>query len=127
MRLHGDLLISSEFKECKAYWQWAQMNPLLREYLIKNVNEGKRSVAYIRASMAIGMRPGLPDYHLPLPNNHWFGLWLEIKALDQKGKKNRENQDAWINRLNKAKQYATYAYGWEEAAKITSDYLENRI
>lgn len=119
--------ICSEYQECKAYYAWAQHHPVLREYLYKIVNEGKRSIREGFFLKMIGLRAGLPDYHLPVPNNSYHGFWLEMKRRDQKNKKKHEEQLNWLDKLRKIGHYACYAYGWEEAARITEDYLNNRI
>ncbi len=119
--------ISSEYQECKAYYAWAQYNPILREYLYKIVNEGKRSSASGFFLKLIGLRAGLPDYHLPIPNNTYHGLWLEMKRKNQNKVTKRENQTEWLDKLNKIGHYATFAYGCEDAIKITLDYINNRI
>lgn len=117
----------SEYQECKAYFEWAQYYPVLREYLFKIVNEGKRSKINGNMLKLIGLRAGLPDYQLPIPNKNWNGLWIEMKKRSHAGKTKKDNQNEWISKLIKVKQYATYAYGWEDAAKITMDYLNNKI
>jgi hypothetical protein len=117
----------SEYKECLAFYKWAQFNPLLREYLIKIVNEGARSPQSGYFLKLIGMRPGIPDYFLPLANDTYSGLWLEMKLSGSQGERKRDNQSAWIERLKKIGHYATYAHGWQEAADIASKYLANQI
>jgi|ERR1044071_5760802 hypothetical protein len=117
----------SEYQECKAYYAWAQYHPILREYLYKIVNEGKRSRAQGFYLQLIGMRAGLPDYHLPVANNSYHGLWIEMKTKTQKRIAKRENQLSWLDKLKKIGHYATFAYGASDAIKITLDYLNNRI
>lgn len=118
--------LPSEYQECKAFWKWAQFHPLIGEYLIKHCNESQSKSWFIRALISIGMRPGIPDYQFPLSNNKYKGLWIEMKSK-KKGAKRGILQDKWINKLNKINHYATYAYGCDEAIKITLDYIENRI
>lgn len=118
--------ISSEYHECFAFYKWAQLHPILSEYLIKNVNEGKRSKIAGHFLKLIGLKPGLPDYHLPLPNDKYHGLWIEMKTVNEVNKKKRKNQTEWIEKLNRIGHYATYAYGWENAATIVKDYLGNK-
>jgi hypothetical protein len=121
-------IVPNEYKECKWFYEWAcAYNPLLREYLIKNVNEGQRSSMMGKLLKLIGMRPGIPDYQLPLPNANWRGLWIEMKKTDQERRKKDDKQNEWIYKLKKIRQYATYAYGWEHASKIVVDYLNDRI
>ena len=118
---------NAEFLECKAFFKWASYHPVCAEYLIKHVNEGKRSAILGRLLKLIGLRPGLPDYQLPIANKNWKGLWLEMKTKEHDARDNRSNQDEWLARLRKINHYACYAYGWEHAAKIVTDYLADRI
>lgn len=119
--------IPTEYQECKAYWSWAQHHTILREYLIKHVNEGKRSYVSAKYLQLIGMRKGLPDYQLPIPNNKFHSLWLEMKRINQKNRKKDTDQLAWQERLLRAGHCAIFVYGWEDAAKITIAYLNNKI
>lgn len=118
---------TSEYKECLAFYKWAQYTPVLREYLIKIVNEGARSPQSGYFLKLIGMRPGIPDYFLPLANETWNGLWLEMKLPNAMDEKKRNNQNEWIEKLKKIGHYASYAYGWQEAVEITTQYLANKI
>lgn len=117
----------AEYKECLAYFKWCCMNPILKEYLIKNVNEGKRSAASGYFLNLIGMRAGIPDYHLPYSNKKYHGLWIEMKKADGKNKKKDKNQEEWIEKLLKIGHYASYAYGWEDASLITVKYLNDSL
>lgn len=108
-------------------WEYAQYHPMLKEFLIKNVNEGKRSKITGYRLKLIGMRAGLPDYHYPVPNKKYHGLWLEIKRKNQKNSKKNKLQEAWIAKLLKIGHYATYAYGCDDAIKIYTDYVNNKL
>ncbi len=117
----------TEYEECKTFYKWASLHPICKDYLIHHVNEGKRSmIAGVRLK-AIGMRAGVPDYQLPVANKQWHGLWIEMKLIDGQKKTKRESQDNWIAKLLNVGQYATYAYGAEDAISIVTDYLNNRI
>lgn len=114
--------VASEYDECRAYWQWAQTRPILREYLYKCVNEGKRDPRAGRNLKLIGLTAGLPDYHLPYPSGSHPGLWIEMK------RKMRytisEQQAEWIVKLRRVGHKAEIAYGCDDAIKITQSYLE---
>lgn len=127
MKRQRNCLIASEYKECLAFYQWAHINPILAEYLIKNTNEGKRTKKSGYFLKLIGLKAGLPDYHLPVPNDKYHGLWIEMKTLDEENKKKRNNQTEWIEKLNRIGHYAIYAYGWVNASKIVKDYLGNKL
>jgi len=118
-------LIPSEYQECKAFWQWAQTQPILKELLIKNANEHKSDEWFITALLSVGMRPGIPDYHLPYNNGTYSGLWLEFKRSDQRDKPKKINQEAWLEKLSKFGHYACYVYSCDEAINICTSYLNN--
>jgi hypothetical protein len=117
----------TEMQECQAYWQWVQTVPVLRDYLYKIVNEGKRSLIAGRQLKNIGLRKGLPDYHFPVPNDNWYGFWLEMKTRNAKENHISEHQKEWQDKLLRINQYATFAFGWEDAIQKTMDYLKNRL
>lgn len=114
----------SEYEECKAYFTWAQYNPILKEYLIKIVNEGKRTPQNGHRLKLIGLRAGLPDYYLPVPNNNFLGLWVEMKT---KSGSLSQYQKEWLFKLNKLGHCAKSCRGWQEAAQLTMDYLANKL
>lgn len=118
---------SSEMDECRAYWKWAQHNPTLRNYLYKIVNEGKRSPIHGRHLTQIGLRKGVPDYHLPVPNDSYNGFWLEMKTKEKGRYKISPYQAEWMDKLRLVGQYATFGYGWEDASEKTLAYLNNKL
>lgn len=117
----------TEYQECKAFWQFSQSIPMLREYLIKIVNEGAREAWYGRSLINIGLRPGLPDYFYPIPNSLWRGLWIEMKRKNGLNRKKTYNQENWIEKLMKVGYYATYAFGAEDAIDIYKKYTKDEI
>jgi hypothetical protein len=125
--LRSSILIPTEYQECRAYWEWAQYHPILMIYLIKHVNEGKRSPEYGMMCKRIGLRKGLPDYQLAYPNKKWHGMWLEMKRSTEKGKKPPAEQKKWLNNLLLAGYYANFAYGYDDAVTQTLAYLEDVI
>src|SRR5947208_3624752 len=118
-------IIPSEHIECKMFWKWAQNNEILKNYLMKNCNEGIRPVHYVSMLLSIGMRPGVPDYQLPISNGVYGGLWIEMKKRSEVNRKKRDNQVEWMEKLNNAGHLAVFAYGWEHAAKICESYISN--
>lgn len=120
-------LIPSEYQECKTFWDYCQRIDLLKDNMIHIANEGQRDEWFTKALLNIGMRPGILDYHLPVRNDRYIGLWLEMKRIDQRNIKKRANQNEWIDRLNKNGHYATYAYGCEDAIQIYTAYINNKL
>jgi hypothetical protein len=119
--------VPSEYEECKAFWQYA--NSLkFSDDLVKHANERIGDPTwFIRALYAIGFRKGLLDYQYIVPNEKYHSLWIEFKRIDQRDKKKKPEQDEWIDRLMKRGHYASYAYGFLDAVKIYTDYVNNRL
>jgi hypothetical protein len=119
--------VPTETQECIAYWQWVQNVPVLREYIYKIVNEGKRSVVQGSNLKKIGLRRGLPDYHYPVNNGTYNGLWIEMKRRNCRTKILPDHQKEWIDKLIQVNHYAIFAFGWEDAANITLRYINNNL
>ena len=117
----------TEYNECKSFWQWAAMYPDYQKNLIKHCNERIGGGWFTIILKAIGLRKGLPDYQYCKPNHKYHGLWIEMKRIDERGKKKREEQNEWIDRLMTNGYYATYCYGAMDAIKVFLDYVNNRL
>lgn len=119
--------MGSEYDECKAFWEWAQFFPYIRDYLIKHVNEGKRSNITGKRLKDIGLRPGVPDYQYVRPNQKYCGFWIEMKRPCERNKAKREEQIEWIAKLRESGHYANFAYGWFDAREQLLAYIENNL
>ena len=75
----------------------------------------------------MGLRPGFPDYQLPLPNGEYIGLFIEMKRVDPKLHKRQIQQDEWLAKLSRAGHYAVYTYGWEDAKDVCMEYIKTVI
>lgn len=108
--------------------RWSQQ-PTIRarfpelKYLahVKNEARDARDVA-IAAGM--GVKKGFPDLILPVPRGGYGCLLIEMKT--EKGRTS-EAQRWWIDHMNAEGNYAVVCHGWEEAVKVITDYLEERI
>lgn len=99
--------------------QWAFINedryPELA-LLFAVPNAGKRSIGAARYYLAEGLKSGVPDLILPIPelsiddNRQYCGLAIEMK--DGKNK-TTPNQDHWLERLA--------SYGWKTAVCYSAD------
>lgn len=95
------------------------------DYLLAIPNGGKRSSAREGARLkAEGVKPGVSDLLLPLRRGGFAGLWLEMKAP---GKKPSADQAEWIERMNRAGYFATWADDWQKAAQIITGYLSGEF
>ena len=87
-------------------------------------NGGDRHKATAGKMRAEGVRPGVPDYALPVPRGQYHGLYIELKKLD--GYASREQKD-WIQRLRDQGYRAEVARGCGQAWNILCAYLGIRL
>jgi hypothetical protein len=85
-------------------------------------NGGKRRKAEAGRFRAEGVKSGVPDICLPVARGGYHGLFIELKR--QHGNKATKNQNTWLADLREQGYAAAVAYGWEQAAKIITDYME---
>lgn len=116
--------IPTEADEQTALFRWAAYNrvkyPAL-DLLYHIPNEGKRSMITGHRLKEQGMRPGVPDICLPVPNVRYTALYIELKR--HTGGKVSEAQRAWISALNRAGNRAVVCHGWDEAREEIERYL----
>jgi hypothetical protein len=120
--------IADEYQESLAFYEYTQLIPAIKDYMVHFANEGRRSIGYAKRLKRIGGLPrGFPDFIMFLPNNRFHSLFIEMKTRDERGKKQRKEQIMWIDRLNKAGHYATMTYGCDHAIQVTEAYLTNKL
>lgn len=73
-------------------------------------------------SRAEGVKSGVPDICLPVARGGYHGLFIELKR--QHGNTATKNQNTWLADLREQGYATAVAYGWEQAAKIITDYME---
>jgi|ERR1700722_8378403 len=120
-------IIPTEFDECRWFYHWTQTIGKLKKKVIHHANEGKRAAHTGHRLKLIGLQPGLLDYQIIKANPLYHSLWIEMKTRDKKKHRKNPLQDAWIAELLSEGHYATYAYGWNDAANIVLDYLANKL
>lgn len=105
-------------------FQWVAMQeskyPEL-ELLHHIPNGGKRDKRTAEKLKAEGVKAGVPDICLPVARKGYNNLYIELKRI---GGKVSKEQEAWIDKLNRAGNKAVIKEGWIEAAKTIIDYLE---
>nr|DAU67254.1 MAG TPA: Nuclease [Caudoviricetes sp.] len=115
----------TESDEQKTLFSWASMRtywyPELN-LMFHIPNGGKRSKAEAGRFRAEGVKSGVPDICLPVARCGYHGLFIELKR--QHGNTTTKNQDTWLADLREQGYAAAVAYGWEQAAKIITDYME---
>lgn len=83
-------------------------------------NEGKRSRSTGARMKREGLKPGVPDICLPVPRGGFHGLYVEMKVGRNK---TTDNQDFWLEALEKQGYSTAVCYGWEAASKVILKYL----
>ncbi len=127
LNLKTQTIIPSEFKECQAFWEYCQRVLRLGTTIIKHCNEGQRDEWYGKALRTVGLTPGVCDYQYLVSNGKYHTLWIEMKRANERERKKRPEQDAFIEMLLKNGHYASYAYGCDDAIRIYTEYVNNKL
>ena len=118
----------TEAEEQTALFRWAAYNrvkyPEL-DLMYHIVNEGRRDPVTGRHLKDMGLRCGVPDICLPVPNVKYTALYIELKR--RKGGRVSEDQRGWIAALNRVGCRAVVCNGWDEAREEIERYLGGRI
>ena len=80
-----------------------------------------------RSARVVGVKAGVPDLFLPVRNNKYFGLFIELKRPQSDGKragKVSKEQDEWITQLLLEGFGVALCYGWEAARDMLIQYLK---
>lgn len=119
--------IPTEADEQAALFRWAAYSlgkyPEL-ELMYHIPNEGKRTSITGSRMKAQGMRRGVPDICLPVPNVLHTALYIELKRA--KGGRVSDEQRGWISALNRVGCRAVVCHGWNEAREEIERYLGAR-
>lgn len=92
----------------------------LSDYLIHIPNGGSRNVIEASKFKKMGVKAGVPDLRLLIPNGLAHGLWIELKA--KKGKV-QPNQRLFMRRLEEQGYLYKVCFGADEAIKEIKQYL----
>jgi hypothetical protein len=120
----------SEHDSQVAVIQWAYIHEIRYPelaMLFAVPNAGKRSIGAARYYLAEGLKSGVPDLILPIPelsiddNKQYCGLVIEMK--DGKNK-TTENQDWWLQHLARYGWKTAVHYSANAAIKEICDYLK---
>lgn len=83
-------------------------------------NGGSRNKQEAANLKAQGVKAGVPDLFLPVPQQEYHGLFIEMKF----GKnKTTSKQDEWLNALRERGYRCAVCYGAEEAVAELREYL----
>lgn len=78
-------------------------------------NERKCSIAYGTKLKRMGVKRGVSDFFLAIPNKHYSGLWIELKV--KQGKLTYE-QSAFLYQKNKRGYLAVAVWGFDAAKAV---------
>lgn len=92
----------------------------LSDYLIHIPNGGSRNIIEASKFKKMGVKAGVPDLQLIVPNGLCHGLWIELKA--QKGRV-QPSQKLFMQRLEDQGYMCKVCYGFEEAKHEIEKYL----
>jgi hypothetical protein len=99
---------------------FASKYPQINASLFAIPNGGKRNLVTAMKLKAEGVKSGVPDLFLALPNEIHAGLFIELKT-PKKGTVSKEQKE-WITRLNKNGYRAVVCWGHEEAIEELKKY-----
>ena len=117
-------MIPTEAQEQAALFEWAEWSkgryPALA-LCFHIPNGGTRHPAEARHLKEQGVKAGVPDICLPVPNGKYSALYIEMKR--RSGGRVSDVQRGWIAALNRAGNLAVVCRGWEEARDEIIEYL----
>lgn len=116
--------VPTESWEQQQVIKWSQQ-PSVRQlypelallYHIPNERADKVQAAILKA---MGVKPGVPDLHLPIPSGRYHGLYIEMKALDGAPD---SDQLRWAEHLKANGNAHAFCYGWKQATEVLTWYL----
>lgn len=112
-----------ESQEQQALFDWAEYarakHPEL-DLLYHIPNGGKRDKLEAVRLKREGVKAGVPDLCLPVARGGYHGLYIELKAGNNRA---TPLQRQWITALEREGYAAAVCTGWEQAAGVIGDYL----
>lgn len=118
-------IVATEHQEQVAVMEWARLQE-------KNINElsllyavpngGDRHPAVAAKLRAEGVKPGVPDLHLPVPRGAYHSLYIEMKRV--KGGTVTAEQRAWHKNLRLQGHLVEVCRGADEAILTIRRYLD---
>lgn len=118
--------MKTEHEEQRDFVNWMKKQSLVdyRYGLIFAIpNGGKRGKITAAKLKLEGVRSGVPDLFLPVPNETFYGLFIEMKR--QKGGQLSKNQKTWIAVLRNQNFLCRVANGAEDAKRIVQRYFNS--
>ena len=116
--------VPTEDQEQMTVMSWAHRTKFkdgrLSDYLFHIPNGGSRNIIEATKLKKMGVKAGVPDLQLIVPNGEVHGLWVELKA--QKGKL-QPSQQIMIQRVEAQGYMCKVCFGADEAISEIKKYL----
>ena len=93
----------------------------------KFLGKAKNIFSMINSMVAEGFVKGTSDLFIAKPVGEYGGMWLEIKDKCKSYDDVEENQRKFIQDMLDAGYYATWAAGFENAQRVTKDYMNGLL
>lgn len=87
-------------------------------------NGGKRNAREGARFKRMGVKAGVPDLFLPVPRGKHHGLFVELKSP---GGRLSDHQREWLQKLAGSGYAACVCFGFEEAVRDITNYLEGKL
>lgn len=117
--------VPTEAQEQEQLFKWAEYAagkyPVLQA-MFHIPNGGSRRPAEARHLKEQGVKAGVPDICLPVPNKTYHALYIELKR--RKGGRVSDEQREWVEALNRVGNKAVVCRGFDEARQTILDYLK---
>lgn len=120
--------VPKEYVEQTALVAWLAQHWKLKEFFLKNDNEGKRTPAQGHQAKRMGLRRGASDLFIAYPTRTYHGLWLEVKR-NKKYTASEMKTDTWlaqekfIETMKSVGYQGHFCYGWVDGKRLIEDYL----
>lgn len=110
--------IPTEDQEQIKLCQWMELKKIIF-YAIPN--GGYRHELEAFKFKRMGVKSGVPDVCIPVPNKSYHGLYIELKRVS--GSATSPNQLFWQAALKEMGYCSEICKGFDQAIKVISDYL----
>ena len=110
-------------RACVELLAWLTGRHPILQWMLHVPNGGKRPKGEAGRLKAIGVKPGVPDLLLPIPNGDWSGLAVELKSL---AGRLSPAQAAWLDRLAQSGYLVAVCRSFEEFRAVVDRFLLGR-
>lgn len=110
----------SEAQEQAAVIEWCGWKRIPVFHVPNGGYRNPREAAHLKAQ---GVKSGVPDLVVPVPNREYHGLFIEMKTGNNKPS---DNQLKWLSLLEENGYRATVCWGASEAIGEIQSYMRDR-